>query len=100
MTARLFDTPAPRVFNIPPSADFLSAVVETLRAELESESNPDALTNCLILVPTRRAAKALGDAFAHSAGSGVALLPMIRPLGDIDVDDPPFEPGEVRKPES
>jgi len=95
LTARLFDTPNPRVFNIPPSTDFLSAVVETLRAELESERDPDALTKCLILVPTRRAAKALGDAFALSAGSGVALLPMIRPLGDIDVDDPPFEPGEL-----
>lgn len=93
--ARLFDTPTPRVFNIPPSTDFLFAVVDTLRIELESDRNPDALTNCLILVPTRRAAKALGDAFAHRAGTGVALLPMIRPLGDIDVDDPPFEPGEL-----
>lgn len=95
MTPQLFDTPSPRVFNIPPSTDFLSAVVDTLRQELDVEADPDALTQCLILVPTRRAAKALGDAFARSAGSGVALLPMIRPLGDIDVDDPPFEPGEL-----
>ncbi len=95
MSARLFQSPAPRVFTLPPARDFLTGIVQTLRAEFEVERHPDALTSVLILTPTRRAAKALGDAFAAEAGEGVALLPMIRPLGDIDVDDPPFEPGEL-----
>jgi ATP-dependent helicase/nuclease subunit B len=95
LTARVFDNPAPRLFTLPPQADFLRAVAITLRTEFGAETNPDALSDLLILTPTRRAARALGDAFAREAGSGVALLPMIRPIGDVDVDDPPFEPGEL-----
>ncbi|MGK0266592.1 MAG: ATP-dependent helicase/nuclease subunit B, partial [Maricaulis sp.] len=95
MSESLFDTPAPRLFTLPPQADFLRSIARRLRLEFNVEAHPDALTRILILTPTRRAAKALGDAFAEEAGNGVALLPMIRPLGDIDVDDPPFEPGEL-----
>lgn len=95
MSESLFDTPAPRLFTLPPQADFLRSIARRLRLEFNVETHPDALTRVLILTPTRRAAKALGDAFAEEAGNGVALLPMIRPLGDIDVDDPPFEPGEL-----
>ena len=95
MSARIFDTPAPRLFTLPPQDDFLRTVARTLRAEFDAAGNPDALTRILILTPTRRAAKALGDIFAEEAGTGVALLPLIRPIGDVDVDDPPFEPGEL-----
>ncbi|RKQ96018.1 double-strand break repair protein AddB [Maricaulis maris] len=92
---RLFDTSGPSLFTIPPQADFLRAIASTLREEFDVAANPDALTRLLILTPTRRAAKALGDVFADLAGNGVALLPLIRPIGDVDVDDPPFEPGEL-----
>lgn len=95
MSTRIFDTPAPRLFTIPPDEDFLAAVAQTLRDEFRADENPDALTGVLLLTPTRRAARALGDAFARSAGEGAALLPNIRPIGDVDVDDPPFEPGEL-----
>ena len=95
MTQRVFDTPAPRLFTLPPQADFLRTIARTLREEFGAAERPDALTDILILTPTRRAAKALGDIFAEEAGSGVALLPLIRPIGDVDVDDPPFEPGEL-----
>lgn len=95
MSASLFDTPAPRIYTLPPQADFLRAVAQRLRTEFDAETNPDALAELLVLTPTRRAARALGDAFADLAGAGVAILPMIRPIGDVDVDDPPFEPGEL-----
>ncbi|WP_291845496.1 double-strand break repair protein AddB [Maricaulis sp.] len=95
MSARLFDTSGPSLFTIPPQTDFLRAIATTLREEFDAAANPDALTRLLILTPTRRAAKALGDVFAELAGNGVALLPLIRPIGDVDVDDPPFEPGEL-----
>lgn len=95
MSARIFDTPAPRLFTLPPQDDFLRTIARTLREEFNAVRDPDALTDILILTPTRRAAKALGDIFAEEAGSGVALLPLIRPIGDVDVDDPPFEPGEL-----
>ena len=91
MTAALFDNPAPRIFTLAPEADHLAAIA----AKLADAYSGDALTRLLILTPTRRAAKALGDAFADLSGTGVALLPRIKPLGDIDVDDPPFEPGEL-----
>jgi ATP-dependent helicase/nuclease subunit B len=92
---RIFDTPAPRLFTLPPQDDFLRKIARQLREEFDVARNPDALTDFLILTPTRRAAKALGDILAEEAGSGVALLPLIRPIGDVDVDDPPFEPGEL-----
>lgn len=95
MSDSLFDNPAPRLFTLPPQADFLRSIATRLRLEFDVENNPDALSGVMVLVPTRRAARALGDAFAASAGSGVALLPMIRPIGEFDVDDPPFEPGEL-----
>ena len=95
MSERLFDTSGPGLYTLPPQADFLRAIATTLRESFDAAENPDALTRLLILTPTRRAAKALGDVFADLAGNGVALLPLIRPIGDVDVDDPPFEPGEL-----
>ena len=87
MSDRIFDTPAPRLFTLPPQDDFLRKIARQLREEFDVARNPDALTDFLILTPTRRAAKALGDILAEGAGSGVALLPLIRPIGDVDVDD-------------
>lgn len=95
MSGRLFDTSGPCLYTIPPQADFLRVLAMTLRDEFDAAGDPDSLTRLLILTPTRRAAKALGDVFAELAGNGVALLPLIRPIGDVDVDDPPFEPGEL-----
>ncbi|MDG1418216.1 MAG: double-strand break repair protein AddB [Maricaulis sp.] len=95
MSDSLFDTEAPRLFNLPPQADFLRCVAEHVRAQFNVENTPEALSEVMILAPTRRAARALGDAFADLSSSGVALLPTIHPIGEFDVDDPPFEPGEL-----
>ena len=46
-----------------------------------------------MLVPTRRAARSLRDAFAEALG-GAALIPRIRALGDVDDEELTFEPGE------
>ena len=53
----------------------------------------DRLEEALILLPTRRAVRALGETFA--AQSGTAILPRMRPLADINPDEPPFELGEL-----
>ena len=95
MSESLFDTPAPRLFNLPPQADFLRCVAKHIRHQFDAENSPEALNDVMILAPTRRAARALGDAFAELSSSGVALLPTIHPIGEFDVDDPPFEPGEL-----
>jgi ATP-dependent helicase/nuclease subunit B len=92
--SRLFDTPAPRVFTTPPQADFLRLLARTLKAEFGQ--TPESLAQVTVLTPTRRAGRALAAAFTQLDDGGAAtLLPLIRPIGDVDADDPPFEPGEL-----
>ncbi len=84
---------APRVFTVPPSAPFLPALAASLW-EI-ADGDPLALAGIQVFLPTRRAARALAEALAETApaGTGGALLaPAIRPLGDLDADEPPFEP--------
>ncbi|MGE0045005.1 MAG: PD-(D/E)XK nuclease family protein, partial [Hyphomonadaceae bacterium] len=64
---------------------FLDVFVQEMIAAL-GRDDPFALADALILLPNRRAANGLMDAFAKALG-GAALLPAIRPLGDLD-DDP------------
>lgn len=95
MTASVFDRPSPRIFTLPPGSDFLRAVARQVLAETEA-TGPESLADITILTPTRRAGRALIEAFAaERGGTGAAILPMIRPIGDIDADEPPFEPGEL-----
>lgn len=76
----LFLSPAPRVYSIDAGRPFLVDLASALIAAI-----PDPLERAaaLIFTPTRRAAQALKDAFADAAG-GPALLPDIRPIGDVD----------------
>lgn len=48
--------------------------------------DPLALADVTVLVPTRRAARALREAFLAALGGRAAILPRIEPLGDIDED--------------
>ncbi|HEX7776890.1 MAG TPA: double-strand break repair protein AddB [Parvibaculum sp.] len=81
---------SPRLFTIPAGTPFLDALAATLLADpsLGGRFGRNvALADVTILLPTRRAARALGDAFLR-AGEGAALiLPAIRPLGDVDEDE-------------
>ena len=89
----LFAGSAPRLFTLPPSAGFVDALARGLH---QAFPDPDALSAVTVLLPTRRAGRALAEAFTRLEGApGAALLPMIRPIGDVDADDPPFEPGEL-----
>jgi len=82
----LFEGPAPRLRATPASAPFLDVLAEAMVDALAREDDPFALSDALVLLPNRRAARGLMDAFAARLG-GAALLPTIRPLGDLD-DDP------------
>jgi ATP-dependent helicase/nuclease subunit B len=91
--ANLFRPDAPRLYTIPPSAGFVDALARGLARAFP---DPEALAAVTVLLPTRRAGRALGEAFTRLEGApGAALLPMIRPIGDVDADEPPFEPGEL-----
>ncbi|MBC7768075.1 MAG: double-strand break repair protein AddB [Phycisphaerales bacterium] len=84
----LFGGPAPRIRAAPASAPFLDVLAEAMVAALVRKDDPFALADALVLLPNRRAARGLIDAFAKRLG-GAALLPTIRPLGDPHADDDP-----------
>ena len=74
----------PAVFSIRPSAHFARKLARGLIAR--AGDAPLALSSAVIYLPTRRAARGFGDAFAHVMG-GAALLPQFRPLGDSDEEE-------------
>ncbi|MGH6867162.1 MAG: double-strand break repair protein AddB [Methyloceanibacter sp.] len=79
----------PRLFTIPPSAPFLSTLAKALLAgdlPVPGGPKPEPLTLPLttIYLPTRRAARALREAFLAEAPAKAMLLPRIRALGDPD----------------
>ena len=78
----------PNVYNMPSGTAFLPSLAKGLQ-----EVYGERLQDALILLPTRRAVRALGDAFVGD--SGASLLPRMRPLADINPEEPPFEPGEL-----
>ncbi len=84
----LFGGPAPRLRAAPASAPFLDVLAAAMIAELSRKGDPFALSDALVLLPNRRAARGLIDAFAKKLG-GAALLPTVRPLGDPHADDDP-----------
>ena len=84
---------APHVYNMPSGVPFLDNLAKGLRTRFGKD-----LQSGLILLPTRRAVRGLGEAFVTAAtedGIRAALLPRLRPLADIDPEEPPFEPGEL-----
>lgn len=77
----------PRLFNIPPHIAFVDALARGLLAR--SAGDPMALAATTVLLPNRRAARALTEAFVrHSdaSGRGGLLLPRMTPVGDMDDD--------------
>jgi ATP-dependent helicase/nuclease subunit B len=78
----------PKVFTIAPSAPFAETLAQGLIAR--AGRDPLALSSAVIYLPTRRAARSFGDAFAAVMG-GAALLPQFKPLGDSDEDELLFD---------
>ncbi len=72
------------VYTIAAGAPFGETLARGLVARLGS--GPFALSEVTIYLPTRRAARTFGEAFARVLG-GAALLPDFRALGDSDEDD-------------
>ena len=89
----LLTAPAPRWFTIAAHRPFL----EDLAAGVWKESirGVDDLPEALILVPTRRAARSLAEAFLATAERKAVLLPQIRAIGDLDEGEAPFEQGDL-----
>jgi ATP-dependent helicase/nuclease subunit B len=79
----------PRLFTIPAGLPFLRVLARAVLAggfphEGIAEPDPVALSRFTILVPTRRAARALAEAFLDASDGQALLLPRIRPIADVD----------------
>jgi ATP-dependent helicase/nuclease subunit B len=86
--------PSPRWFSIAPHRPFLDDLADGLWREL-SPAGPEAVADAMVLLPNRRSMRALADAFVACTGGRAVLPPQIRPLGDLDEGEPPFEPGDL-----
>ena len=73
------------IYTVPAGTAFADAIAATL---LECHGRvPEALAEVAILVPTRRAVRALEEGFRRQAGERALLLPAIRAIGDADEDE-------------
>ncbi|MGZ5896261.1 MAG: double-strand break repair protein AddB [Xanthobacteraceae bacterium] len=81
----------PRIFTIPPSADFLPVLIRALiGGDLVpgfATRDPIELAHATIYLPTRRACRLAREAFLAALDRDAAVLPRIVPLGDIDEDE-------------
>ena len=94
MSTPFFDRPGPRWFSIPAHRPFVEDLASGL-IEALTPLGPEALSDAIVLTPTRRGARALAEAFVAVGGGRAVLLPQIRALGDLDEGEPPFEPGDL-----
>ncbi|MDX2222001.1 MAG: double-strand break repair protein AddB [Rhodospirillaceae bacterium] len=75
----------PMVFTIDPGVAFVDALAAGLRAD--AGDDPLALAAATVLLPTRRAARSLREAFLRLSGGTPLLLPRMMPLNDVADDD-------------
>ena len=80
---------SPRVFTVPPGRPFLTSVARAiLSGDLPATggSAPPALElpDVTLLLPTRRAARAMQEAFLVANGGRAMLLPRIRPISEAE----------------
>lgn len=89
-----FSGPSPRWYAIEARRPFLDDLAAGVLAWL-GEHPPESLSDAVILLPNRRAARAFTSALTRQADGRSLLLPQVRPLGDLEEDEPPFAPGEL-----
>ncbi len=96
-------TRVPRVFTIPPGVPFLDTLAEALLAGRLVDfdrGDPLALAGVTVLLPTRRAVRAFRAVLVAQLDGEAAILPAIRPIGDVDEEEhllaPSSEPAAER----
>ena len=75
------------LFTIPAGASFADELARGLLQRFAAASDPFALSKVLVLLPTRRSIRTLGDAFVRVAPRNFSVLPTLRALGDYE-DEP------------
>src|SRR5215813_10787063 len=76
---------AHRIYTVPPGRPFLAALADALlqgHLPVPGGARPGALqlADATVLLPTRRATRALQEAFLRASGGSALLLPKIRPI--------------------
>ena len=94
MRVNPFAEPGPRWFTIPAHRPFVEDLARGLLDSLGRE-DPEALADAVVLVPTRRGARELVNAFLKASQDRPLLPPQVRALGDLEEGEPPFEPGDL-----
>ncbi len=77
-------TAPPKVFTIPPSRSFVDVLAAGLLAD--ADGRPERLAEMTVLVPTRRAVRALTDAFLRQSEGRPTILPRLAAIGDVAED--------------
>ena len=77
----------PNIYTVPPGEGFLSSLARALfNGDLPVAGGPKPdvfnLQDVTLLLPTRRAARALQDAFLAVSGARALLMPRIRPISE------------------
>ncbi len=73
------------ISTIPAGLCFADTLAEGLLDD--TAGDPLALSRTTVLLPTRRAVRALSEAFLRVSRGRPLLLPRMRPLGDLDADE-------------
>ncbi|WP_421725161.1 double-strand break repair protein AddB [Bauldia sp.] len=87
----------PKVYSIPAGAPFLDVLAEAVTTgpfapDPERAGDPLALADTTILLPTRRAVRALRETLVERLGGKAVILPTIRPIGDTSEEDHLLDP--------
>lgn len=72
----------PHCYHIPAGKPFLQGVAAWVSAQCGD--SPEILTKALILLPNRRACRALREAFLTMRGGMPMLLPQMKPVGELE----------------
>src|SRR5579862_5677018 len=75
----------PAIYTIPFDQPFLDSLVAGLMTR--AGKDPLALTRMTVLLPTRRAARSLREAFLRAGNGKALLLPRMIPVGDLDPEE-------------
>ena len=89
-----FSGDAPRWYAISAYRPFLEDLAAGVLDWL-GDRPPEELSDATILLPNRRAARAFTAALSKLSADKPVLLPQVRPLGDLEDDEPPFTPGAL-----
>ncbi|MEO1222780.1 MAG: double-strand break repair protein AddB [Pseudomonadota bacterium] len=81
--------PSSNVHTIPAGGPFVDRLADGVLGM--AGGDPMALSAMTVLLPTRRACRALRDAFLRQTDGRALLLPALRPIGDVAEDAVDFE---------